>query len=47
MAALSDMPRMEIKSNLLANSQILFLLECFPETAEVFDNFMNGRWQLL
>jgi len=44
MAALADMPRMEIKANLLKCSSILTLLECYPETADVFDSFMNGRW---
>jgi len=41
------MPRLEIKNNLLSCSSILSLLECFPETADVFDNFMNGRFQAL
>jgi hypothetical protein len=44
LCALADMPRLEIKNNLLASSSVLSLLECFPETAEVFDNFLNGRF---
>lgn len=44
LAALADMPRMEIKNELLASSSVLSLLECYSETADVFDNFMNGRF---
>lgn len=47
MCALAEMPRLEIKNNLLGCSSVLSLLECFPETADVFDNFLNGRFQTL
>lgn len=46
-AALADMPRNEIKQELLQASSILSLLECYPETADIFDSFLNGRFTQL
>lgn len=47
LSALGHMPRLEIKNNLLTCSSVLSLLECYPETAEIFDNFLNGRFHKL
>lgn len=47
LSALGHMHRIEIKNNLLTCSSVLSLLECYPETADIFDNFLNGRFHKL
>jgi len=47
LGALAYMGRREIKENLLACSSVLSLLELYPETAEIFVNFLNGRFKEL
>ena len=46
-ASLAQMPRLEIKKSLLSSSHVLSLLELFEHTSEIFDNFLNGRYQKL
>ena len=39
------MSRLEIKNNLLQTSCILGLIEMYPETSDIFDSALNGRYK--
>lgn len=45
LVCLSQMSRNELKENVLNNSAILSLLETNPDTADILENFMLGRFE--
>ena len=45
LVCLSQMSRNELKENILNNSAILSLLETNPDTADILENFMLGRFE--
>ena len=45
LVCLSQMSRNELKENVLNNSAILSMLEVNPDTEEILDNFMLGRFE--
>ncbi len=44
-SSLAYMSRLEIKNNLLQTSCILGLIEMYPETSDIFDSALNGRYK--
>jgi len=45
LVCLSQMSRNELKENILNNSAILSLLEANPDTTDILENFMLGRFE--
>ena len=45
LVCLSQMSRNELKENILNNSAILSLLESNPDTEDILENFMLGRFE--
>jgi hypothetical protein len=41
---LATMTRKELKHTVLASSSVLQLLELQPETADILENYLNGKF---
>lgn len=46
LSSLSTLTRNELRESVITNSSILSLLETVPDTNDILDNFMMGRYEL-
>lgn len=46
LSSLATLTRNELRENVITNSSILSLLETVPDTNDILDNFMMGRYEL-
>ena len=46
LSSLSTLTRNELRESVITNSSILSLLETIPDTNDILDNFMMGRYEL-
>ena len=44
LTALSSLNRKEIKEHILSSSQFKNLMEIVPETSDIVENYLNGRY---
>jgi len=45
LSSLATLTRAELRDSVIANSSILSLLETIPDTNDILDNFMMGRYE--
>ena len=45
LSTLATLSRAELKESVIKNSSILALLETVPDTNDILDNFMMGRYE--
>ena len=46
LSSLATLTRNELRESVITNSSILSLLETVPDTNDILDNFMMGRYEL-
>lgn len=44
LGSLATLSRAELRESVITNSSILSMLEVIPETSNIFDNYMMGRY---
>jgi len=45
LSSLSTLTRTELREDVITNSSILSMLEIIPDTNDILDNFMMGRYE--
>ena len=47
LSCLAHMSRLELKNEVMSKGHVLTLLENYQNLGDIFDNFLNGRFELL